>query len=397
MHKEYDIRQAVSLADMSAKIFRHHFLNYTIPQPNRDIVLASWKSYHGGKNNVIKGAAPAWHIDVTSLDISSAYPYAMSELPAFSNKRLYRSLPAKNRAPRIIPPFGVYCVSGIVEKSDYPVLFSHSFKPLHGKISHIWVQGMELAEAIKSGKFKCSRFRGFCYDFERDKRDPALAEFVAHFYKLKQTEKNPVKRYMYKIILNALYGKFIQTRKGGVRLYTDIDTNETAETSDLVAGGMFHPFIASAITAHTRAYIHQIENTHRAIHTATDGIYTRMRRAKRMPGRPSKGLGSLQIEGRGDLVLLRNKCYILYAPEGKTPSQFFKGKRIHKYAKHGFQGGIYDLERIVAHGGRQYTATRPRRLREAIKSGATVNEFFTRAYVLKVGQIGVKNEPRKNR
>jgi hypothetical protein len=122
-----------------------------------------------------------------------------------------------------------------------------------------------------------------------------------------------------------------------------------------------------------------------------------MRRAKRMPGRPSKGLGSLQIEGRGDLVLLRNKCYILYAPEGKTPSQFFKGKRIHKYAKHGFQGGIYDLERIVAHGGRQYTATRPRRLREAIKSGATVNEFFTRAYVLKVGQIGVKNEPRKNR
>jgi hypothetical protein len=390
MHREFDIRQAVSLADMSAKIFRHHFLQYTIPQPCRDAVMGAWKSYHGGKNNVVKGMAPAWHIGVTALDISSAYPYAMSELPAFSSGRLYKRLATTNRAPREIPPYGVYCVSGDVKSSDYPVLFSHSFEPLEGKFKGIWVQGLELNEAISSGKFKCTRIRGFYYQHERDTVDPALKNFVSHFYELKQTECDPVKRYMYKTILNALYGKFIQTHKSATQLYTDVDKNETAETSDLVAGGMFHPFIASAITAHTRAYIHQIEIAHKAIHTATDGIYTKQKKPKRMNGRPRTGLGSLQIEGVGDLILLRNKCYILYAPQGKTPSQFFKGKRIHKYAKHGFQGSIYDLERIVAHGGRRYTATRPRRLREALKSGKVVNEFFMRAYVLKVGPITVK-------
>lgn len=390
-HREFDIQQAVSLADMSAKIFRHHFLRYTIPQPSTDIVRAAWHSYHGGKNNVVPGAAPAWHLDVAALDISSAYPYAMSELPAFSNGKLYKRLDRTTRAPRYIEPLGVYLVSGDVQRCDWPVIFTHSFEPItEGRFSDVWIQGYELAEAVSSGEVKVRKMRGYYYDSERDTVTPALKAFVEYFYKLKSTEKNPTKRYMYKIILNALYGKFIQTRKTSRVLYTDIDTNETTDSETLIAGGMFHPFIATATTAHTRAYIHQVEHAHRALHTATDGVFAKATKPKRIAGRPREGLGSLQVEARGDLCLLRNKCYLMYAPNGKTVSQYFAGKRIAKFAKHGFQGTVYDLERMVAHRKRKYTASRPNRLREAVKRGLPVNKFETRDYTLKVGPIAVK-------
>ena len=396
IHREFDLRQSVSLADMSAKIFRHAFLRYTIPQPSRDVIRGAWHSYHGGKNNLVEGAAPAWHTDVSALDISSAYPYAMSEMPAFSDAKLYKRLDRSTRAPRNLNPLGVYLVSGEVEKCDWPVLFNHSFEPIAGRFVDTWIQGYELQEALRSGELKVKKIRGHYYDGERDKVKPALREFVQHFYQLKSTEKDPTKRYMYKIVLNALYGKFIQTRKTQRVLYTNIDAGNTTDSEQLVAGGMFHPFIATATTGHTRAYLHRIEHAHKAFHSATDGIFCKAAKPKKLPGIPQRGLGSLAIEARGDLVLLRNKCYILFSDKPKTlngkdalPSQYFKGKFIHKYAKHGFQGTVYDLERLVAHNKRKYTAARPNRLREAIKRGLAVNDFVTRDYNLGVGPIVV--------
>lgn len=388
--REFDIRQPVSLADMSAKIFRHHFLRKTIPACSNMLTKAALNSYHGGKNNVVPNAAPGWHIDVTAMDISSAYPYAMSLMPSMSIKNNYRRMKMSRRQPREVEPLGVYRCSGEAFECDWPVIFQHNFKPIQGKFSDIWIQGIELNEALRSGEIRLTKIRGHYYDSDRDSIPSPFAGYCKDFYHRKQTEENPVQRYMYKLILNSAYGKFIQTHKQSRIIYTDVDSGETTETHDVVAGGMFHPFIASAITAHTRAYIHQLEHAHQAIHTATDGIYTKYKRIKKVPHAPATGLGSMEIEGRGDLVLLRNKCYILYSDDGKLPSQYFKGKRIHKFAKHGFQGTVYDLEKLVAHNKRKYQAARPNRLKESLKRNLPVNEFVTRDYVLKVGPITVK-------
>lgn len=391
--REFDIRQPVSLADMAAKIFRHHFLKHTIPQPSRAVSMAALRSYHGGKNNVVSGNAPAWHIDITSMDISSAYPYAMSQLPSMSFKAYKRYQMTRKRVTSV-PELGVYCVSGTADKSEWSVIFHHGFQPIDGKFSRVWIQGFELNEALRTKKIKVNSLRGHYYDQDKDNRESPFDAFCQHFYHLKETQTDPVLRYMYKIILNAVYGKFIQTRKNSRIIYTDVDANETEETHDLIAGGMFHPFIASAITAHTRAYMHQIETAHEAFHSATDGIFTKRKRVIQVPFSPAKGLGALQIEARGDLVLLRNKCYILYAdkPLDKKSirSQYFRGKYIIKSAKHGFQGSVYDLEKLVAHNKRKYKASRPNRLREALKRNLDVNDFVEREYQLKIGPIGVK-------
>lgn len=386
---EFDIQQPVSLADMAAKIFRRHFLEHTIHQPSRAVMQGAMSSYHGGKNNVVPGAAPAWHIDVTAMDISSAYPYAMSQLPSMSLKDGYKRYPKARGNVKQVPPLGVYCCSGVAAKCDWPVIFEHGFQPIQGRFRNVWIQGIELNEALKSGEVKLTSIRGHYYDAERDNLPSPFKGYCDHFYHLKQTATDPVTRYMYKLILNSVYGKFIQTMKQSRIIFTDLDSEETKETHDVVAGGMFHPFIASAITAHTRAYIHQLEHAHEAIHTATDGFYTKRKRIVKVPLAPKSGLGKMEIEGRGDLVLLRNKCYILYSDEGKLQSKFFKGKRIDKYAKHGFQGTVFDLEQMVAHNRRRYKTMRPNRLREALKRGQTPNEFVERNFQLKVGKIKV--------
>jgi hypothetical protein len=386
MHKEYDLQQCVSVADMAARIFRHAFLTYTIPQPSRDVIECALLAYHGGKNNVAC-ETPGWYENVTSLDIKSAYPHAMREMPAFSNKKLYKRYAAKR--VRHVPDYGVYYVSGSVSDCKWPSVFSHGFKPLSGKIERIAMHGFELNEALRSEELCVSKIRGWVYDHEKDIQAPALRGFVDDFFAKKESVKDKGMRQWYKFTLNAISGKFIQTRKRGTCAYTDIDANKTVNASELVAGGMFHPFIASGITAHTRARIHGVEHRYKALHTATDGIFTQSSCNIGSSGK----LGALSVEARGNLLLIRNKCYILYvdAPTKDTrPSKAYEGKHIFKEARHGFQGSVFDLERLIATNTRRYTKNKPNRLKQAIQRGLTPNEFVKRQMTLRVGPVIVR-------
>lgn len=399
VHQEYDIEQTVSVADMAARIFRHKYLrelDYIIVQPGREVIEAALLSYHGGKNNMT--VPPGWYADVSSLDISSAYPDAMRNMPSFAREDLYKRY--SGRKAKQVPDYGVYCVSGVLEKCAWPVIFSHAFKPLSGEITDVWVQGFELNEALRSGELNLKKIRGHYYDAEKDIQVPALRYFVEEFYAKKEAELDEVMRQMQKFILNSISGKFIQTRKRNTCAYTDVDSGSTVSASELVAGGMFHPFIASAITAHTRARIHGLEHEYEAIHTATDGIMTQQP-AKAM----GKGLGSLTLEAKDSTaVLLRNKCYVQYADrsqvrkDGKhfrysvtgkkiAPSHVFKSKFIVKEARHGFQGGIATLESLIASGKREYFVSKPNRLKQSVQRGLKPNLFERKRYVLKVGEL----------
>lgn len=384
MHKEFNVSQCVSIADLAGRIFRG-MLTYTIPQPSRDIIEAALLSYHGGKNNITEPAG--WYSNVTALDLKSAYGWAISELPAYSNGKLYKRY--NGTKAKEVPPHGVYCVSGNVAECKWPVVFSHSFKPLHGQIRDVWIQGHEVNEALRSGELKASKIKGFYYDAEKDHQAPAFRHFVQTFYDLKEAAADPVLRYMYKTIPNSVYGKFIQTRKKGATAFTDIDAGVTVAAHELIAGGMFHPFIASDITAKPRALIHTLEHKYKAIHTATDGILAQ--NVKNPPN--GTKLGSLATEARDATVLMiRNKLYIVYTKKGaKTqPSHVFKGKHIAKYALHGFQGNVTELEKLVATGRRKYSVSRPNRLKESVKRKLAVNEFVNREYTLKVGKIPLR-------
>jgi DNA polymerase type B, organellar and viral len=386
LHHEFDLKQCVSIADMAARIFRHSFLSYTIPQPTTEIVHASLDAYHGGKNNLT--VESGIHRGVYGIDISSAYPHAMRDMPAFSDGNLYKAFRTK-RGERIhrVPDYGVYRVDGTLAPCKWPALFSHAFKPLCGSVEGTWIQGFELNESISSGEFKPTKVIGNFYQAESDIQASALRGFCDDFYRRKQSEKDKIRRYGYKLILNSISGKFIQTRKRTLKTYVDCDTLDVGSASELVAGGMFHPFIAAAITAHTRARIHQLEHKYEALHTATDGIFTQRRPDRDVVSGDATQLGQLTQDAHGELLIVRNKCYIMYDKSGAKKSKAYRGKRISKYALHGFQGSVYDLERMVKTGARRYRINKPNRLKEALARGLTPNDFVEREMNLNVGEI----------
>lgn len=394
-HVEYDLAQCVSVADLAAHIFRHHYLDYVIPQPPEDIIRASLDSYHGGKNNIT--VSPGWYPATSGLDISSAYPDAMSQLPAFSQARLYRNYRGSART-RSVPPYGVYCVRGFAADCKWPVVFDHAFKPLRGEFSNVWIQGHEVNEGLASGELKIHKINGFLYDAEKDNQASALRSFCLDQYRKKEDATNKVIRSGHKFVLNSVSGKFVQTRKRTLKCVVDADTQEVQDASYLVAGGMFHPFIASAVTAHTRVRIHDLEHTCQAMHTATDGVFTdadglaRARSRNSVLLRAAK-LGDLTHEIQGDLLLVRNKCYLVYGdtpsdPKHAVPSRAYDGRYINKFAMHGMASrDPLLLERLATSGDRTYSAVRANTLKQSIARGQQVNDFVSRDYALKVPRI----------
>lgn len=379
-HSDQNIKPSYSLAGMAATIFQQRFQKQNIMQPpKREWMAGALASYHGGVNRVRKGAYPAWHRDVVGWDFSSAYPRAMRDFPSFCDANAYKSYDGKFR-PSEETRLGVYCVSGTAKPCDWPVIFDHNFKPIQGRFKDIWVHGNELVEGLRANELTISSCKGFLYDQSEDLDASPFREFVETFYKLKSEAKDPVLRHMYKIVLNALTGKFIQTSPD----YIDVGGSIVVAQK---AGGLYHPFIASSITSHTRAGIHSLEHEVKAIHTATDGVFAP--RGKTPKNRGS-GLGSIQLESQGDLVLLRNKLYILYgkAPaKGSWPSLVFPGKHVLKAARHGFQGTIRDLEEMVAHGHRTYKTNKPNQLKQALQRGLVANEFVESQRRLNIGPI----------
>lgn len=391
MHERYSIALCVSAPHMASRVFRKSFLSQTIPLPSMAIVYASLHAYHGGKNNfpVQRGL----YRGVYCVDIKSAYPFAMSEFPSFSNRDLYFRFDSKNAASiRAVPSFGVYKICGVAHVTAWPVIFNHSFKPVFGPFSGIWITGFELNAALSSGLVDLHSCFGYFYDAASDNVPSPFAAYVKHFYEMK--EKPGVdkgERDFYKLLMNSLYGKFIETRGASslLNIRYDVDTGEHEETLELICGTLFNPFIAALITGHTRAYIHSLELNFEAIHTSTDGIMTRIK-----PEGLSGALGGLSIEAEGDVLLLRNKLYIVYtrradrAAKDKAGqplrSKLYPRRFIAKYALHGFFGDIRLLEEMIANDVYEYEFVKVNKLRESLRRGLKVNRFEKQRRILSI-------------
>jgi hypothetical protein len=367
---------------MASTIFQQHYIAEAAPIWNvdRTIRAGAVASYHGGKNNVVDGLFPAWHSHIDAWDLSSAYPHAMTELPAFSNPSLFKSTHVFNKRQSIFPEAGIYCISGYVEPCDWPVLFDDKFKPIKGgPFENVWITGYELNEARRAGEIRLSRVMGHIYDADNDPvTDTAFRRYVHDFYQLKQDATDKVYRLMYKVLLNSLYGKFIQSHQ------VEVDNGALAWKH----GPLYHPFIASLITGHTRSVMHHLEHEVKAIHTATDGVFCGAKcspKDGRFSWAPQSGLGSIESEGRDlELALLRNKLYVCYSdqPGDGWPSFFREDRYVTKYAKHGFQGSPKQLEDAAINNVREYTVEKPNTLRSALKQNLIPNKFEPRALVL---------------
>jgi hypothetical protein len=416
-HEQYNISQCVSLPQAAGKIFRHKFMKADIPRPHKGIEFASLYSYHGGKNGFY--VEPGLYKDCIGLDIISAYSWAMSKLPSFYEKSLYKEIRSTDK----ILPLGVYKIWGYVTRQKYPLLFRHDFKPINQMLSMkdyqkiinkrkkaklpisayysnymledgnvvlsyadgIWVTGWELEKAIKCGHIILQDYYGYAYDSEKDNNESPFKNFVDEFFKLKETASDEINRYFAKLTLNSLYGKFIENHYKA-KWFFDIKKNKiTGDEIVIRAGGLFHPFIATAITGMVRRRIFEFENSFNSLHTATDGIITQDKKAALIKN--SNIIGDIKKEFVGDVLFLRNKLYIVYSDipnkDNIIKSRLYPSKYIIKYALHAFHGKVQLLEELIKRNKYNYRIIKVNKLKESLNRDLVPNNFESRNYSLK--------------
>lgn len=209
----------------------------------------SMRSYHGGKiESYVLGYVPKAKI----IDITSAYPYAMSLLPRLTNLIVYDTDPVK------LQRFFYAFIKVEININDpnliHPVIVENPINKSnispYGFMSVV-ITKIEYDYLIRKGvKVDIIDY----YAVHHVKDDYPYKQLIDTLFteRLKYKKINPSLSQMYKIILNSLYGITYELTD----LYTDID--ELIEWAGYRAGDYFMPPIASYITAFTRTYLSDV-------------------------------------------------------------------------------------------------------------------------------------------
>jgi hypothetical protein len=354
MHKEYNIPPTISIAQMAQYVFTKNFMgDDTIMMPFKKILKWCELSYHGGKNGFYM-EKPCKIKDVYDIDVNSMYPYAMALLPPMTSgeyKQTYEVSPDYE---------GVYCITGYANKCKYPIIPDHEFKYIvDAPVKNNWITSYELKEAMYHNEVKLDKLFGYIWIPNEDSKNP-LYNYVQHFFEMKKNTPKSDSRYMmYKLLLNGIYGKFIQNiRYDTKKEYTyDEDNKKIKEITPLFeAGGLYNPFIGTLITGFARAYLHRLEHKYNALDSSTDSVKTIINPLNEC----NKELGGISVKCFGNCIFLRNKLYIHYnrLPNPEVPIS---------YALHGFHGHLKDLLYLWLNKKQDYKMKRMTKVKESLK------------------------------
>lgn len=363
MHEQFDIPVATSSANFAEKVFRRDYIpdgkRFVFPQEFPCLRLSEL-CYHGGKNGYYMDT-PAFIHDCYEYDFNSAYPFAMYSLPSFLSGSYEKVDRFKDRY------VGVYHVIGDIKPCQYGILYNSKFDYYRFNETvkvQSFCTSFELEEAIKSKEFKLESAKG--YVWKPDTTESPLKEYNRYFWEKKNsTPKKDIRYIFYKLLLNSLYGKWIQRNpvresrlvhsNGQINLFRRQDT----------AGGLYHPFIASLITGHTRARLHSSEHFFNAIESSTDSVKSRRFHAK---SNTLKEMGVMQLESlnckecdkdykKFNGLFVRNRLNLLMCPN----------EHIMKCALHGFWGKPKHLLEMYKNKEYVYQVDRMPLIREGIK------------------------------
>lgn len=361
---DWKIRPAVSAPHFAARVFRHAFIKRAWVQVPASVETAALLSYHGGKNGFY--VKPGWYPKVYSYDIRSAYCWAMTQIPNMTAGEWQWS----KRKPRS-GEFGFVSLSGRAPANQtYPVLFTHDFLPIGAgqKIESLTITSMEYATM----KALYPSWRPTIISSCRWRPDvnggSDLARYAEEMWtrRLKaRRDKKAVEEELYKLLANSLYGKFIARIE--------------EEPGRYRKGEIFYAPVAAWITALVRCRIARLEHATGAIHTSTDGFLTTRPLPARMLG---EKLGSVKLVNVGPAVIVRNKCYLHFRPDGS----------IDHAALHGFQGHARDLWKIIQTGTTVYTRERLSGILEAYRGAGIPFAPMTRRMRLQVPDLEALRE-----
>ena len=350
MHDDYDVPTCISAPHFASSVFRHRFLSDEIELPNERLEQHGLYSYHGGKNGYYHDG-PADIADVRAYDIRSAYPEAMRQLPD-PTRATFRPVvgyvPGEHAIWRATIDYHPCQYRGMQN-------IAGTWVGVPGRYN-MYATGYELDAMMSRGEATIIRAVGHIMS---GPSGGPLVDYVDTFYAMKSTTPHETERVTAKLFLNSLYGKFFQkVPVGFVGTYLwetgEYIASDQDADNDYIAGGLYHPPIASLITGYVRAKIHRLEHSYDAIMTSTDGIFAR--RDPR-PGDIGTALGMLDVT-TGRLRIWRERLYLFDSgSHGVENCGMGAACKEHKSALHGFRGSPVELASVPLTTGRyDYTA-----------------------------------------
>jgi len=374
MHREFDIPLSTSSANFAEKVFRRRFLdpNMQIQYPS-DFSCSRLAeiSYHGGKNGYYL-ETPAIIERCYSYDFNSAYPSAMFNIPSFLSGHYQHINYFSDKY------VGIYQVSGNIKSCPYGILFSNSFQYFRyykGKIS-CCCTSYELEEALKSKEFKLDAVSGWIWKPSTNIDNP-LKEYSKYFWEKKNTTPKTDVRYLfYKLLLNSLYGKWIQRNPSSTAKYIYTKNQLSYIPRKDEAGGLYQPFIASLITGYVRAKLHNAEHYFSAIESSTDSVKSRLY-VKSHDG--LRQLGAMQLESFDcKECKTKNKSFTGLFLRNRLNVLMDSKHHVLKAALHGFWGKPEALINMYKKGDINYEVRRMPLIREGLKqTGKTLFSMYT--------------------
>lgn len=262
-----------------------------------EVLKSAYLSYSGGRFEILKRG---YFDKVYLYDINSAYPYQMASLPNYNYGEWFETDEFK---PNCLSGF-YYCTIEHLHPLISPFMQKISGLNVYpnGKFNQ-WMTQKEV-------EFVLSRFPNtdlsvsLGYYFEENNLVYPLREKILELYKWKETEKDPVIRYCVKIILNSLYGKFIQTVGGKT-------------------GKIFNPIWAAEITANTRLQLLEVamKNPSTVIGFSTDSIHSQIPMVFKNPEFCGTNLGQFELDCQGEGIYIQSDVYSIKNEE-KTKTRY---------------------------------------------------------------------------
>lgn len=264
------------------KLSEEYFLaNCYIPQIDyipKKVLEYAYNSYYGGRFELLKRG---YFEKVYNYDIKSAYPFQVSNLIDFTKGKWKKTTKLNDDAHS-----GFY----LCDINTFETIYSPVVKKLNDL--NIYPNGHFKQFLAKSEiEFIKARFENSAvkivsgYEFYPQTLIYPFKKEIERLYQWKEKEQDEDIKYVIKIILNALYGKFIQI------------------SGDNLTGKIFNPLYASQITANTRLKLLDtaFQNSESIIAFSTDSIASTEK--LNVPLNPLLGDFSKDFEGQGVFIL----------------------------------------------------------------------------------------------
>lgn len=265
-----------------------------------EVEAMAWEAYHGGRTETFIRGSPSQTVKV--YDFNSLYPYAMSSA--------------------VFPLFKSY--EGKVSNLDYDkvgladaLVYQDADIPLLGKTlrfpdgtnKYIFPVGrmrgvFTFAELYRLEKWGVGKVLKVFKSVRWASSSSPFSQFVQDYYERRKTGGSESK--IYKLFLNALYGKFAQAPDvEEVKLLKNGEVNR----KQLEAFSLNNPVVSTIISSQARLILYRafirvgFENVY---YCDTDSIHT-----PRSIDWTSSRLGGLKFEGEGSATYVRAKCYVI--------------------------------------------------------------------------------------